>query len=43
MAYQEDVFELNEVIDTLSVELELEFVDDLFETVSPVCHLRLSK
>jgi hypothetical protein len=37
--YEEDVFELNEVVDTLGVQLELEFVDDLLEAISPVGHL----
>lgn len=37
--YEEDVFELDKVVDALGVKLELEFVDDLFETVSPVGHL----
>lgn len=36
--YGEDVFELGDVVDALSVELELELVGDLFHAVSPVGH-----
>ena len=37
--YIENISELVNVVDSLSVELEFEFVDDLFESVSPVGHL----
>jgi len=34
-----DFAQLANVVNTLGVKLELEFVDDLFKAVSPVCHL----
>ena len=38
LTYHEDFFELLNVVNALSVELELEFVNDLFHAVSPVGH-----
>lgn len=37
-AYLKDLAQLSDAVYALSVELELELVDDLLEAVSPVCH-----
>ena len=39
VTYQEDVFKLIHVVNTLSEELALHLVDDLVHAVSPVGHL----
>lgn len=40
-SYSECGSELFDIVNAFSVELELNLVNDLFKTVSPVCHCKV--